>query len=56
MFMPNIAATKEYTDKQRVPEQRKSSSCNNMKKIHEQTEIRNTLSGMKHSKDKRLDL
>ena len=25
--MPNIAATKEYTDKQTVPEHRKSSSC-----------------------------
>lgn len=31
MFMPNIAATKEYIDKQTVPELRKSSSCRHRK-------------------------
>jgi hypothetical protein len=30
-FMPNIAATKEYTDKQTVPELRNSSSCHREK-------------------------
>jgi hypothetical protein len=31
MFMPNIAATKEYTDKLTVPELRNSSSCHREK-------------------------